>query len=205
MLTRGTMGTASIKWSFLWNSSSSLKTLQEFLSPRGDCWWPAPLLPQTLLLGQLGISCDNVGMSACWVSLQKLTQEEVISQLQEQLRVWLTAEEHWRQSEGQWACHSPVRRGRPPGEIIGGPGCWTRYDGLLHSSHVSWVGFEEGSVFVGQHSSLVPAELGSSILKPHLEIIGNGEGHKEKKTEKRLQEGNSVWFYYVTSPEENTR
>lgn len=43
----------------------------------------------------------------------------------------------WKWSEREWASHSPVRRGCPPGEIIGGSGSRTRYDGLLHGSHVS--------------------------------------------------------------------
>lgn len=50
MVARGTLSIALV--TFLLDSSPSLKPLQEFLSPRGDCRWPAPsLLPQTPLLG----------------------------------------------------------------------------------------------------------------------------------------------------------
>lgn len=98
----------------------------------------------------------------------------------------------WRWSKGGWASHSPVRRGRPPGEIIGGSWSRTRYDGLLHSSHVPWVGFEEGSVFIGQHGSLIPAEFGSSVLKPHLEECWEESGAQGGRGKQRRGYTNNV-------------
>lgn len=63
----------------------------------------------------------------------------------------------------------PVRGSAAPGQVVVWARRRARYDGLLHRRHVSGVRFEERGVFAGQHGALIPAELGSPVLKPNLQ------------------------------------
>lgn len=65
----------------------------------------------------------------------------------------------------------PVGSGSAPGKIVVGSGGRPGYDGLLHRGYVPRVGLEKRGILASEHSPLVPAELGSSVLKPDLENI----------------------------------
>lgn len=67
--------------------------------------------------------------------------------------------------EGGWP--SPVGGGGRPGEIVGVQGGGPGSHGLLDGGLLA-VGLEQRGGAVGQHSPLIPAELGPAVLKPHL-------------------------------------
>lgn len=100
VVAKGTLGIAY--QSFLLDSSPSLKPLQEFLSPREGCWWPAPLssAPNPAPGATSKLPWKSGGVSKLKVS-EEVNPVRNVSQLHKQLCTWPSAEKRMEAEQGR--------------------------------------------------------------------------------------------------------